>query len=176
MQRRVTQWTGIPISVGIAPTKSLQKLPNRIAKKYPSPTKSVYLIDNEEKRIKALKWVKIEDVWGIGKQQAQKLKEIKIDSAYDFTQINDSWVLKNLTITGLRLKHDLQGISSLDIETEIQNKKEIATTRSFEKDYTEIEQLKERIATFAASCSEKLRKQKSCCNSIMVFYSYQWIS
>jgi len=168
IQSRVVKWTGIPVSVGIAPTKSLAKVANRIAKKYPSDTKSVYLIDNEEKRIKALKWLKIEDVWGIGRQHAKRLKAINVHTAFDFTQLADSWVKKNLAIVGLRLKHDLQGMPTLDLE-EIQAKKNIATTRSFETNYTELEQLKERVSTFAVSCAEKLRKQKSCCNTIMIF-------
>lgn len=168
IQRKVTKWTGIPISVGIAPTKALSKVANRIAKKYPDKTKSVYIIDNEEKRIKALKWIKIEDVWGIGRQHTKRLNAINVNTAFDFTQLNDSWVKKNMAIVGLRLKHDLQGIPTLDMET-IQPKKNIATTRSFEKNYTELEQLKERITTFAVSCAEKLRRQKSCCNTIMVF-------
>ncbi len=168
MRYQVTKWTGIPISVGIAPTKALSKLANRIAKKYPNETKSVYIIDNEEKRIKALKWLKIDDVWGIGRQHAKRLKASNVLTAYDFTQLPDEWVKKRMTIVGLRLKHDLQGIPTLNLE-EIQPKKTIATTRSFETNYTQIEQLQERIATFAASCAEKLRQQKSCCNSIMVF-------
>jgi len=138
IQRRVTKWTGIPVSVGIAPTKALAKVANRIAKKYPEKTKSVYLIDSEEKRIKSLKWLKIEDVWGIGRQHAKKLNAIKVNTAYDFTQLDDSWVRKNMAIVGLRLKQDLQGIPVLDLE-ELQAKKNIAVTRSFEKNYTELE-------------------------------------
>ncbi len=168
MQRSVTKSTGIPISVGIAPTKALAKVANRIAKKFPDRTKNVYVIDTEEKRIKALKWLKIEDVWGIGRQHAKRLKALGIISAYDFTQLDDAWVKTNLAIVGLRLKHDLQGIETLDFE-EIQSKKNISTTRSFERNYTKLSELEERISTFAVSCAEKLRKQKSCCNSLMVF-------
>lgn len=168
MRYKVTKWTGIPISVGIAPTKALSKLANRIAKKYPEKTKGVYIIDSEEKRIKALKWLKIEDVWGIGRQHTKRLNAQNVFTAYDFTQLTDEWICKNLAIVGLRLKHDLQGIPTLDLE-EVQPKKNIATTRSFETNYTEFEQLNERISTFASSCAEKLRKQKSCCNSLMVF-------
>ncbi|NVN95229.1 MAG: Y-family DNA polymerase [Bacteroidetes bacterium] len=168
MQQRVTKWTGIPISIGIAPTKALSKVANRIAKKYSVQTKSTYIIDNEEKRIKALKWLKTEDIWGIGRQHAKRLKALNINTAYDFTQMTDSWVQKHLSIVGLRLKHDLQGIPTLDFEI-VQPQKNIATTRSFEKLYTEFDDLKERVITFAVSCSEKLRRQKSACNAMMVF-------
>jgi DNA polymerase V len=168
MRYKVTKWTGIPISVGIAPTKALSKLANRIAKKYPDHTNGVYSIDSEEKRLKALKWLKIEDVWGIGRQHTKRLKALNVSTAYDFTMLPDEWIQKNMAIVGLRLKYDLQGIPTLNFE-EVQPKKNIATTRSFDTNYTELEQLAERVSTFAASCAEKLRKQKSCCNSIMVF-------
>lgn len=168
MRVKVTKWTGIPISIGIAPTKALAKVANRIAKKYTERTNGVYIIDSEEKRIKALKWLKVEDVWGIGRQHAKRLNARNVLSAFDFTQLPDAWVKKNMTVVGLRLKHDLQGVPTLDIE-QMQNKKNIATARSFECNYTEYEQLAERISTFAASCAAKLRKQNSCCNSMMVF-------
>lgn len=168
IRKKVTKWTGIPISIGIAPTKSLAKVANKIAKKYPEKTNSTYIIDNEEKRIKALKWLKIQDVWGIGRQHTKRLLAKNVFTAYDFTQMQDNWIQRNMTIVGVRLKHDLQGIPTLDLD-EVQPKKNIATTRSFETNYTEFDQLAERISTFASSCAEKLRKQKSCCNSLMVF-------
>ncbi|MBS1537923.1 MAG: Y-family DNA polymerase [Bacteroidetes bacterium] len=168
IRHKVTKCTGIPISIGIAPTKALAKVANRIAKKFPDHTKSVYIIDTEEKRIKALKWLKIEDVWGIGRQHAKRLIAKNIRTAYDFTMLDDDWVKQHLSIVGLRLKHDLQGIPTFDLET-AQPKKTIATTRTFETNYTEYEQVKERVSTFAVSCAEKLRKQHSCCNAFMLF-------
>jgi len=168
IQRKVTKWTGIPISIGIAPTKALAKVANRIAKKFPERTKNVYVIDSEEKRLKALKWLKVEDIWGIGRRHSKRLKAQNVFTAYQFTQLSDAWVKKNFSIVELRLKLDLQGIPTLDIE-HFQNKKSIACTRTFETNYTQLEQLKERISVFAVSCAEKLRKQKSACNSMMVF-------
>ncbi|MCX6230319.1 MAG: Y-family DNA polymerase [Bacteroidetes bacterium] len=165
---KVTKWTGIPISVGIAPTKSLAKVANRIAKKFPVQTANTYIIDSDEKRIKALKWLSIEDVWGIGRQHTKRLKALNVNTAYDFTQMPDSWIQKHLSVVGLRLKRDLLGFPTLDFE-EIQPKKNIATTRSFEKLYTEYDDLCERVSSFAVSCAEKLRKQQSCCNTMMVF-------
>ncbi|TXH23135.1 MAG: Y-family DNA polymerase [Chitinophagaceae bacterium] len=168
MRYKVTKWTGIPISVGMAPTKALAKVANRIAKKYPKETKGVYIIDSEVKRIKALKWLKIEDVWGIGRQHSKRLQSMGIKTAFDFTELNGSFVQKQMAIVGLRLQQDLQGYPTLDLET-AQIKKNIATTRSFETNYTEYAQLAERITTFASSCAEKLRQQNSCCSSLMVF-------
>jgi len=168
MRNKVVKWTGIPISVGIAPTKALSKVANRIAKKFSERTKGVYIIDSEESRIKALKWLKVEDVWGIGRQHAKRLQAQGVKTAYDFTQLNDAFVRKQMSVVGLRLKHDLQGIPTLNLD-EVQPKKNIATTRSFDGNYTKFEQISERVSTFAVSCAEKLRKQNSCCNSLMVF-------
>jgi DNA polymerase V len=168
MHRKVRKYTGLPISVGIAPTKALAKVANRIAKKFPDRTKSVYVIDDDEKRIKALKWLKVEDVWGIGRQHTKRLQAKGVFTAYDFTQLPDWWISKNMAVTGLRLKKDLEGIPTLDLD-EVQPKQSIATTRTFERNHTEFEQIAERVSTFASSCAEKLRSQNSCCNTIMVF-------
>jgi len=168
MKKQVQQWTDIPVSIGFAPTKALAKVANRIAKKYPERTKGVYLIDDDEKRVKALKWLQIEDVWGIGRKHAARLQYMGVKTAYDFTQLENNWVLKNMTVVGLRLKQELQGISVLQLD-EVQAKKNIATTRTFDTTHTELEPIKERVVSFAVSCAEKLRRQGSCCNSMMVF-------
>jgi len=165
----VFKWTGIPISIGIAPTKALAKVANRISKKFPNQTKGVYLINSEEKRIKALKWLKIQDVWGIGFKHTKRLKNIKINTAYNFIKLEDSWVRKNMSVVGLRLKKELEGKSVLELEEVRSPKKAIATTRSFEGTITDYEKIKERISTFAVCCAEKLRAQNSNCNSIYVF-------
>ena len=168
IQRTVTKGTGISVSIGFAPTKALAKVANKIAKKFPERTQSVYTIDNEGKRIKALKWTKIEDVWGIGRKHAKRLQAKNIFNDYQFTQLSDDWVRKEMAVVGLRLKHELQGKPTLNLEAP-KNKKMIATTRSFEKMYTKFEDISERVSTFTASCAEKLRKQNSHCNMIMVF-------
>ena len=168
MRKQVLQWTGVSTSIGIAPTKALAKVANRIAKKFADRTNGVFIMETEEQIHKALKWLQIEDVWGIGRQHAKRLRNIGVNTAYDFIQLDKNWVQKNMSIVGLRLQMDLKGIPVLDLE-EIQTKKNISTTRSFEKDDTELKDLSERIATFTAICAEKLRRQKSCCNSLMVF-------
>jgi DNA polymerase V len=168
MQKRVTKSTGIPVSIGIAPTKSLAKIANKIAKKYTQQTRSVHIINTDEVRIKALKWTKVEDVWGIGRQHAKRLYALGINNALDFAQMDKDWVQKHMSIVGLRLHQDLNGIPTFDLE-EVQPKKNIATTRSFDKNFTTLDELKERVTTFAVSCAEKLRKQGSCCNSLSVF-------
>ena len=169
IKNMVFKWTGIPISIGVAPTKALAKVANRISKKFPNQTKGVYLIKSEEKKIKALKWLKIQDVWGIGFRHAKRLKNIKINTAYKFINLEDNWVRRNMSVVGLRLKKELEGKSVLGLEEVRSPKKAIATTRSFKGTISDYEKIKERISTFAICCAEKLRAQNSNCNSIYVF-------
>ena len=169
MKDRVQKWLSLPISIGFAPTKVLSKVANRIVKKYPIRTNGIYIIDTDEKRIKALKWTKIEDVWGIGSRLAKKLKLINVNTAFDFIQPQyESWIKREMGVIGMRLKSELEGKSVLNIEELIVTKKSIAITRSFEKKLTNLDDLKERVSTFGTVCAEKLRKQNSCCYSIIV--------
>lgn len=168
MERKVYKATGIPVSIGFAPTKALAKVANRVAKKFPKHTQGVYVIDTDEKRKKALKWLKVGDVWGIGRRFSKRLQARKINTALDFINLPDSYVRSEMSVVGLRLKKELEGEETLDLEKS-SAKKAIATTRSFETMYKDFEDVKERVATFAVTCAEKLRKQKTHCNSIMVF-------
>lgn len=164
----VKRSTGIPISIGIAPTKSLTKVANKIAKKFPERTKGTYVIDTPLKIEKGLKWTEIGDVWGIGRQYQKKLQGIQVTNAWQFTQLPNEYVRKEMSIVGLRLQRDLSGIPTLDLE-EVAVKKNIAVTRSFEKMYTDLEDIRERVATYASKVSLKLRKQNSCCQIAYLF-------
>ncbi len=168
MKARVEKGTGIPISIGIAPTKALAKLANRIAKKFPGETGGSYVIDSEEKRVKGLRWLKVEDIWGVGRRNAKKLYAAGACRALDFTELPESWVLKHMTITGLSLQKDLRGIPTLEM-VPVERKKSIATTRTFETDMRSFGELRERITTFTAMSAEKLREQKSLCRRLVVF-------
>jgi DNA polymerase V len=169
MKSRVQKWVGIPVCIGFAETKALSKVANKIAKKFQDRTKGVYVIDSEEKRIKALKWTKIEDVWGIGYRTIKKVKLRNINTALDFIQPqHEAWIKKEMGVVGLRLKYELEGKSVLDLEPITEQKKSITTTRSFPKQIADYDLLRERITTFAAVCAEKLRKQHSCCHTIIV--------
>tara|TARA_B100001173_G_scaffold308157_1_gene317931 strand:- start:613 stop:1869 length:1257 start_codon:yes stop_codon:yes gene_type:complete len=169
IKKQIYQWTGIPVSIGLAPTKSLAKIANKIAKKFNHKTSGVYNLDNQEKITKALKWTDIEDVWGIGHRYAKLLKSIGVNNALDFTNLPDQWVKKNMSVLGLRLKKDLSGLPFIKLEEVRSPKKSIATTRSFESILTSPLDVEERISTFAISCAEKLRIQNSSCTSLMVF-------
>jgi DNA polymerase V len=169
MKNRVQKWVGIPVCIGFAETKALSKVANRIAKKFQDRTQGVYIIDSEEKRLKALKWTKIEDVWGIGYRTQKKAKVRKIVTAFDFIQPeHEAWIKREMGVIGLRLKCELEGKSVLDLEPISEQKKSISTTRSFPKQIADYDLLRERMTTFAAVCAEKLRKQNSCCHTIIV--------
>ena len=169
MQKQIKKWTGIPVSVGIAPSKALAKIANKIAKKFAVKTGGVYSIDTEEKRIKALKWTSISDVWGIGRQHLQQLEAIGVANAWQFSLLSDDWVRKQMSVLGLRLKKDLQGLPSIQLEEVKAPKKGIATTRSFEGNLTSFSDLEEHVSTFASNCAEKMRKQQSSCQALLVF-------
>lgn len=168
IRTRVKKWTGIPVSVGIASTKTLAKLANRISKKFPE-LNGVHLIDSEEKRIKALKWAKVGDLWGVGRQYEKKLEYYGIKTAWDITQQSDSFMKKYFTVVGSRLKKELEGTPCINFENQPPAKKNIATTRSFGTLQTDLDKIKEAVSTFAVNSAVKLRKQKSCAQTMMVF-------
>jgi DNA polymerase V len=169
MKNRIKKWVGIPVCIGFGETKVLSKVANKIAKKFQEKTSGVYVIDSDEKRIKALKWTKIEDVWGIGRRLEKKVKLQNINTAFDFTlPEHENWIKKEMGVVGMRLKYELEGKSVLDLEPVPEQKKSIATTRSFPKQISDFDLLRERVATFASVCAEKLRNQKSCCYTIIV--------
>ena len=116
IRKRILKWTGIPTCVGIAPTKALSKVANKIARKFPIETKGVYVIDSEEKRVKALKWIQLKDVWGIGRGLQKRLKAKGCKTAYDFTQLSDDWVRKTFSITAWKLKKDIEGVSKIPLD------------------------------------------------------------
>ena len=167
--KTILKWTGIPVSIGLAPTKSLAKVANRIAKKYSTRTNGFYSINNNEKRIKALKNISAGNIWGIGFQNEKKLLRVNVKSGMDFVNLPDQWVKKNMSIIGLKLKKELEGIPTLNIEEGKIDKKSIATTRSFESEISSLNDLIERITTFSVVASKKLRRQNSECNMISVF-------
>ena len=168
MKNEIQVKTRIPVCVGFAPTKALAKVANRIAKKFPNHFQGVYIIDSEEKRIKALKWLAVEDIWGVGRQYAKKLRTLGIRNALEFTLQSDYFVQKEMSVVGLRLKKQLEGLDYVDLE-ETKRKKNIANTRSFDKNIFEHDEIRERVSTFATRCAEKLRKEGSYCSEITVF-------
>lgn len=166
--RKIYKGVGIPLSLGIAPTKTLAKVASRFAKKYPG-YKGVCMIDTEEKRIKALELLEVGEVWGVGRKMKKRLEYFGVKTALDFAQRTESWIRREFTVTGVRTWKELNGISCINIE-DLPMKKSICTSRSFAGEgVSEHAELEEAVANFAAACAEKLRRQGACCSQITVF-------
>jgi DNA polymerase V len=164
----VLRAVGIPISIGIAETKTLAKIGSKFAKKYKG-YQGCCLIDTDERRHKALSLFPIEDVWGIGRQIARKLDYMGIRTAAQFADKKESWVRSHFNITTVRTWKELNGESCISIE-ELPQKKSICTSRSFAAEgISDKDVVEEAVANFAVRCAEKLRHQGSVCQGITVF-------
>lgn len=168
IRKAIKESVGIPVTVGIAPTKTLAKMANRYAKKNHRAI-GVYSLDTAEKIRSVLEWTEISDVWGIGGQHGRRLKWMGINTAADFVdKLPADWVRKNMTVVGERTLNELKGIPSIDWEDVIRPKKGICTARSFGKLLSDKKDIKEAVSNYAANCAMKLRKQNSCAGTIHV--------
>ena len=166
----VEMWTGIKVSIGVAPTKVLAKVANRLSKKDKS-VKCVLVLDTKDKITDALYRTPVSDVWGVGRQYAEKLKEEHaIFTALDLSRREEAWAKTHLGgVVGVRLLKELKGETASEMNEELTVKKMIATTRMFGNAVTNISDIKEAIATYTSKAAEKLRRQKSAANTISVF-------
>ncbi len=171
IRETVEQWTGIKVSVGVAPTKVLSKVANHLAKKNKIATQCVVVLDTKEKITKALQDTPIGEVWGVGRQYAEKLIEMNaVFTAYDLTKKTEDWTHKNLGgVVGVRLIKELKGEAASEMKDELVVKKMIATTRMFGSPVKNIADIKEAVATYTSRAAEKLRRQQSAANIISVF-------
>jgi DNA polymerase V len=164
----VMQHVGIPVCVGIAPTKTLAKMANRYAKKYRKGI-GVHWAANDQLIKEMLSVTEVGDIWGIGRQYALFLKRNGFKSALDFISAPEEWVKKNMTVVVQRLFNELKGIPAIAWEFKPPPKKNICTSKSFGKLLTKKDEIKEALCNYAAACALKLRNQNSCCRSILVF-------
>ena len=164
----ITRGVGIPVTLGIAPTKTLAKMASKYGKKF-AGYRGVCMIDTEEKRLKSLELFPIENVWGIGRRMSEKLKYYGVNTAKEFTEKKPEWVRRQFSITGYRTWLELNGKNAIDID-ELPEKKSICTSRSFaDKGLFEQKDLEVAVANYASRCAEKLRNQHSVCKLITVF-------
>lgn len=160
--------TGIPTGVGIAHTKVLAKLANKIAKKVPKHN-HVFVIDSDDQRIDVLKQTKIGSVWGVGKQHAKRLQEIGVHTAYQFTQTPLAWVRKQMTVVGERLWRELRGEPCMDMIEIPKPKKGIGTAKSFGHKIESLSLIEEACSYYISEVAEVLRAQKTCAMYLQVF-------
>lgn len=164
---RVRKETGLPVSVGVAHTKTLAKAATRFAKKYPA-YRGFCIIDTEQQREKALRLLPAGDVWGIGYRSQKKFAALGISTAYDFVQKGAYWIKQNMGVCGLRTYEELLGKSVIRLDSKAL-KQTITTSRSFGELVSDLSQLRCAVSNFAASCAQKLRAQHSSAMYATVF-------
>lgn len=162
------KYTSIPVSVGIAPTKTLAKIASKLCKQYPKLRGGCYMYRHQDIE-KVLRKYPIEDVWGIGRRSAPKLKAKGIYTAYEFTQLPESIVQGMFGIRGVRTWKELQGVSCIEFEDGFEASQSICVSRSFSSEIYDMKELQEQVANFASSMAEKLRKQGSVASEMVVF-------
>lgn len=167
IRKRVLKWTGIPVSVGIASTKTLAKIANETAKKYKS-LNGVLVLDCPDKTEKILKHVPVGSVWGIGRNYTKTLGKHGIQSAFDLSQLPDSWIRQTMKVTGLRTVWELRGKPCLTVEQTVEPRKGILSSRSFGQPVRNRDDLNEAVTLFASRAAEKLRAQHSVAGTITV--------
>jgi DNA polymerase V len=167
IRERVRKWTGIPVSVGIARTKTLAKLANRFAKKEKTNNGVCVLLDSDidEK----LKKIEIEDVWGVGFRNAPKLRQMQVNNALDLKKYDSKIIRKKYSVLLERTLLELNGISCIPISQSPAPKQSIASTRSFGRYITSLEEMEQALSTYVARAMEKLRKQNSIVGAFMIF-------
>lgn len=163
---KIKKSTGIPISIGVARTKTLAKIANHIAKKYSNS--GFFALNSKNYEISILKKFPISKVWGIGYKRAKMLSHYNIYSAYDFIQLNEGWVKKNMSITGLQLLRELKGEKCFSIDKYPRSKKNISSSRTFSNKTDNYEKISKHISRNVSRCAKKLREQKSCAGFIGV--------
>lgn len=164
---RIRRWVGIPVSIGVAPTKTLAKIASHFAKNYPG-YKGVCMMDSDAKRLKALELTPIEDVWGVGRRLAPRMHASGIRTALDYVTRPESWVRSNFNIPGVRTWEELQGRACVEEDRE-ERRKSICTSRSFSDMISDEDELCLRVSDFAASCAHKLREEGSAAGEVTTF-------
>lgn len=168
MRQRVLRWTGIPVSVGIAPTKTLAKVANHIAKKV-EKHEGVYLLNDPQQIDRTLADFPLDDIWGIGRNLSRRLRGHGIFTPLQFKNSSDSWIQKCYSVVLLKTALELRGISCLPLEEVEEPNKSITCSRSFGTPVTTLEQLEEAISNYTARAAEKLRQQELCAGYLTVY-------
>jgi DNA polymerase V len=169
LREKVLQWTGIPISIGIAPTKTLSKVANSIAKKQRKNGVCVLMDKNET--LEYLKLFPVENLWGVGRRFSQMLQNNSIQNAYELTQKSDHWLQKHMSIVGLKMVKELRGEPCFDMVNGWRRKKSILTSRTFGHEIDNFKGLAQALSTYANMCAAKLRKEGSCAKTIHIMIS-----
>jgi DNA polymerase V len=170
LRKTVEQWTGVSVSVGIAPTKTLAKIANHLAKKNKADTNCIYTLDNPSQIKEVLKTTSVSELWGVGRAYEQKLANWGVTTAWQLSNMPEDWARRHMGgVVGVRLIKELKGIPCIEMEKELVTKKMIATTRMFGKNVTKLSDIQEAVSTYTSRAAEKLRRQNSVASAIQVF-------
>ncbi len=170
VRKTVEQWTGVSVSVGIAPTKTLAKIANHLAKKDKAGTNCIYTLDSDSVIKNVLKATSVNELWGVGRAYAQKLERWGITDAWQLSKMTEEWARTHMGgVVGIRLIKELKGIPCLEMDKERVTKKMIATTRMFGKNVTKLSDIQEAVSTYTSRAAEKLRRQNCVASGIQVF-------
>jgi DNA polymerase V len=167
LREKVLQWTGIPVSIGIASTKTLAKVANHAAKKN-KILQGVYFPSKQEMDL-LLQKLEVREIWGIGSRLSQFLAKRGIFTAAQLREQSDLWIKTHLTVVGLRTVWELRGIPCLELEEVRPSKQSIMTSRSFGRPVLKREELLEAVCTYTARGTEKLREENRLASWIQVF-------
>ena len=167
VRQTVHQWTGIPVSIGIASTKTLSKIANHVAKKTPKAN-GVFIFDNQAQIDSVLKKIDVSDVWGVGRKWSANLKSKGFTTAYDLAQADEGWIRRQYSVVMQRTVQELKGKSCISIE-ELPQKKQLLVSRSFREKVTSLNHMRSLLAGYISRACEKLRFQGSVTSSISVF-------
>ena len=170
LHQRIRRSVGLPVSIGLAPNKTLAKIASKLAKKF-EVYRHCCIIDNDDNRIAALKWLPVEDVWGIGRRYAAKLQALGCRTAYDFAKHHRDWV--RLTFNNINIVRTWQELNGEDVvpNEDLTKKKSICTSRSFNGMISDKDQLRTHISNYASRCAEKLRRQDTVASVVGIFVS-----
>lgn len=168
IRRAVMQQTGIPVSVGIAPTKTLAKMANRYVKKH-NKAIGVYWLANRQLLSEVMAATEVGDVWGVGHEYAAMLNRAGIRTAAELAAVPADWMRLHMTVVGERLWNELNGRPSVSWEFTPKKKKNICTSRSFASYTRDKSIIAEALSNHAATCSLKLRKEQSCARLVSIF-------
>ena len=168
IRRTIKQWVGIPVSIGVSTTKTLSKIANNLAKKN-KEYDGVCILKSWFDINEALKLTPIEDVWGIGRRLSVFLKKYKINTAYDFTQLDKGWIRKNMGVVGEKTFLELCGVSCIELELIPSDKKSCCVSRSFSKPVEKIDDLEESVSSYGTRVAEKIREEGLVAESMSIF-------
>ena len=164
----IDRWVGVPVCVGIGPTKTLAKAANYGAKHYPA-TNGVVDLTNENRRKRLMALMPVREIWGVGSRINRKLKGLGIETALDLAEVDTKLIKRKFSSVLERTVMELKGYPCIGLEQQPKTKKQIVVSRTFSKKVNDINSISEAVSDYASRACEKLRREDQYCKMISVF-------